>query len=237
MIIGNGFLAHSFSHYIDSKNIVLFTSGVSNSQETNQIAFDRERNLLSQMLEDQSNKKLVYFGTCSIYDVDVIESTYVQHKIAMEKLVEKHPNYQIFRLPVIAGYSKNPHTLLNFLYKQISTESTFELWKNASRNIVDIDFVKIVCSSLIDQNLYLNSAINIAAPEQSSLVSIVKVFEKILDKKSHDVPINKGCEYTIPIPELSNILKKESLENYNMEEILMKYFMDKRKSKNLVKKC
>lgn len=227
MIIGNGFLAHIFTHYKDSKDVILFASGVSNSQETNQIKFERERKLLSQTLVTHWNKKFVYFGTCSIYDEDVIKRPYVQHKITMEKLVAKHPNYQIFRLPVIAGYSKNPYTLLNFLYNQISTDSVFELWENATRNIVDIDFVKTVCSSFIDQNLYLNSAINIAAPEQSNLPSIIKVFEKILDKKAYDIPINKGCKYAIPILELLSIVNNELVENYNMEDILMKYFIDK----------
>lgn len=226
MIIGNGFLAHSFNHYKESENIIIFAAGVSNSQDMHQNSFEREKQLLSQTLEVYSGKKIVYFGTCSIYDLDIIESPYVQHKIAMEKLVAEYSNYQIFRLPIIAGHSKNPHTLLNFLYNKVLTESSFSLWEHATRNIVDIDFVKTVCSMFIDQDMYLNSATNIAVPKQTALIVIVKAFENILNKKAHYIPINRGCKYTIPILELSSLLNKELFENYNIEDILRKYFSD-----------
>jgi hypothetical protein len=49
--------------------------------------------------------------------------------------------YYIFRLGHVAGGSAQPSTILSFLYKAIKDGTSFNLWKHASRNIIDIDDV------------------------------------------------------------------------------------------------
>lgn len=46
MIVGNGLIAKEFLEYSNSKNILIFASGVSNSKEERVDEFLREENLL-----------------------------------------------------------------------------------------------------------------------------------------------------------------------------------------------
>ncbi|MEJ2498930.1 MAG: hypothetical protein P8Y46_06430 [Sulfurovaceae bacterium] len=51
MIIGNGMLAHEFSDYKDDNDIIIFASGVSNSGETRESEFEREKELLTKTID------------------------------------------------------------------------------------------------------------------------------------------------------------------------------------------
>ena len=85
MVIGNGLVAKGFSAYNRDSNIVVFASGVSNSTTTSEAAFSREAGLLSEILRQHTEKKIVYISTCSIYDESLNDSAYVRHKLAMAK--------------------------------------------------------------------------------------------------------------------------------------------------------
>ena len=68
MIVGTGLLATAFNMYKDCNKVLIFASGVSNSAEQNDGEFEREINLLKTFID--TDMKLVYFGTTSIYDED-----------------------------------------------------------------------------------------------------------------------------------------------------------------------
>ena len=87
--------------YSDNQDVVIFASGVSNSSETRQEAFEREKALLSHWA--RGGHRLVYFSTCSVADPSQIRKPYVRHKLEMESIVEGTGSYVIFRLPQIVG--------------------------------------------------------------------------------------------------------------------------------------
>ena len=61
MIVGDGLIANKLK-FIDSEDIIIFASGVSNSNENNESEFERERELLSTFIG--YDKKLIYFSSC-----------------------------------------------------------------------------------------------------------------------------------------------------------------------------
>ena len=116
MVIGKGMMARAFSLYRSNNNVVVFASGVSNSRESSRKAFFRERNLLRECIATNGNKIIVYFSTWSIYDRMLKETPYVQHKIKMEKIIQRHAGtYLILRLPQVVGKTNN-RTLINYFY-------------------------------------------------------------------------------------------------------------------------
>jgi hypothetical protein len=66
LIIGNGLIASAFKK---NKDVIIFASGVSKSQEVRCAEFFRERKLLVDAL--QLKKYIVYFGTCSVNDPEL----------------------------------------------------------------------------------------------------------------------------------------------------------------------
>ena len=151
MIIGSGLIATTFMPiYRDNHNVCIFASGVSNSKCIDPKEFKRERQLLMKSLRQYIDKNtFIYFSTCSISDPNTVNSMYVKHKLEMESLVSFHPGYLVFRLPQVVGYGGNIHNLLNFLFTSIKTEKKFQLWKNASRNILDVEDIPALTEPFI----------------------------------------------------------------------------------------
>ena len=141
MIIGSGLLAKAFTRrYADSAAVWIYAAGVSNSSCSDETEYERERERLTKALADgAAADAFVYFSTCSIGDPTAANSFYVRHKIRMEALVATHRRHVIVRLPQIAGATPNPHTLLNYLFARVSRSEAFTAWRNASRNVIDID--------------------------------------------------------------------------------------------------
>jgi hypothetical protein len=106
LIIGHGDIA---SVLRDREDRVYFASGVSNSLETRELEYQRERTLL---LSQDSIRHLVYFSSLSVFYSD---TRYAQHKKDMENVVKDNfSTYTIIRLGNIT-WGKNPHTLINYL--------------------------------------------------------------------------------------------------------------------------
>src|SRR5690606_20766753 len=104
MIIGRGLIASIFTHY-DQDDLMIFASGVSNSLEVSAAEFEREKSLLINTLNTYSDKKIIYFSTCSICDPSKKESPYVLHKLAMEQLIEEHAeSYIVLRIGNVVGH-------------------------------------------------------------------------------------------------------------------------------------
>ena len=143
MIFGSGLLARAFGpQFANSATSCVYAAGVSNSNCSDQREFDREQDrLMVAMGQHRSAELFLYFGTCSANGPLGSASPYVQHKIKMEKIVEEHPRYLILRLPQTAGKTENPHTLLNYIFARIIRSERFQVWKNARRNIIDVDDV------------------------------------------------------------------------------------------------
>ncbi|MFQ6310265.1 hypothetical protein [Lysobacter capsici] len=99
MIVGNGLIAEAFkARYEHDRTVVIFASGVSNSSETSEQAFLRERRLLLETLRTAEGK-FVYFSTCSLTDADRQATPYAVHKLEMESLVFAYRDAWCFACP------------------------------------------------------------------------------------------------------------------------------------------
>ena len=138
MIIGNGLIAKSFKkekNYF--KNVIIFASGVSNSKNTNFKDFQREKKLVKNFLKKKKEKKFIYFSTLDIFRNK--KTPYINHKINLEKLLIKEKNVLIVRLPQLVGFSKNKHTLFNYLKTNLKNNKKIIIFKKFYRNFIDVD--------------------------------------------------------------------------------------------------
>jgi len=127
VIVGSGDIA---SAIIDREGLLFFASGVSNSQETRESEYQREKDLL---LEQDRSKHLVYFGSLSIF---YSEGRYAKHKKEVEDLVkENFERHTIMRLGNIV-WGNNPHTIINYFRNRIKEGKSLEI-QDTYRYIVD----------------------------------------------------------------------------------------------------
>ncbi len=227
MIVGNGIMAKAFSTYSDDAEIIIFASGVPNSQELRVEAFNRERALLLDTIKNNANKFLVYFSTCSMHDPASANTPYVEHKLAIENLIqERCLKYNIFRVSQVVARATNK-TLVKYLYDRICACKKFNVWKNSDRNLIDIDDVYFFVNSVIEQKVNQNQVINVANPMSMSIISIVEMMEDIIGKKAHYQLLDRGDKYKkINLNVMKNVFKDDfSIFNDNYyRTILEKYY-------------
>jgi len=174
MIIGSGLVASGLH---DMPGTVLYAAGVSNSKCEDADEFLRDKHRLASHLAHPG--LFVYFSTCS-----PAESPYVEHKRACEQWVKDRGNYLICRLPIVAGKTPNPHTLLNFLYSRVARSEKFDLIPEARRNIIDMIDVSTIVRWLV-KNGAKDETVNVAAPVDYSMRQIVGHFETLLNKPAY----------------------------------------------------
>jgi nucleoside-diphosphate-sugar epimerase len=225
VIVGSGMLAHAFKNRKMNANVVLFASGVSNSLENRLSAFERERLLLENALSTSKDKTIIYFSTCSIYDHSVNNNAYVKHKLLMENLIEKSGNnYLICRVSNVVGRNGNRNTIFNFLIDKIKNQESFDIWKNAERNLIDIDDVVFIVNQLIEKGK-MNTVVNVANNKNYRITDIVEKMEMFNHKTGKYNLLDKGFPLTIDVSYLNeNISEYADLfdENYIMN-LLNKY--------------
>lgn len=225
MIVGNGLIANLFKNE-DRENVVFFASGVSNSLETDKSAFLREENLIRKTIKENPNKIFIYFSTCSIYDSSKNGSSYVNHKLKMERLVEElAKKYVILRVSNAVGKGGNPNLLMNYLVNSVKEEKIINVHTLATRNLIDADDIKNITLELIDQGR-LNQIINVAYLENFSTLEILEILEKFFSKNAKTELHKSGQTYKISIPEVEQYFIKHQLtnkENYLLR-ILERYY-------------
>ncbi len=209
MIIGSGLLAHAFSRdFLQREDVCIYAAGVSNSSCADMGEFARESKRLEAALQQALHADtFVYFGTCSVSDPEVSNTPYVQHKLAMEQMAREHHGNLILRLPQVAGKTPNPHTLLNFLYARISRSESFNLWRHAKRNIIDVDDVAAIAYQLIANNSARNLTYNIANSINYLMAEIVSTIESVVGKRAIYEIVERGSEYLIDTSSTFHVLE------------------------------
>lgn len=227
MIVGNGMIAKRFKDYELNDNIIIFASGISNSANKLHSEFEREANLLNTTIKNNSNKRIIYFSTCSIYDPSLENSLYVRHKKNIESLIIKGASkYTIFRVSNPIGATTNKHTLLNYFIEHILLKQEIIVWKNASRNILDIDDMFVICNEIIHENLFLNTTVNIANPHNYKVMYILSAIEKHFNTHGHFDFIDKGGDPKIDTSAIQPIFDKFNFtftDNY-LPDLLQKFY-------------
>ena len=200
MIVGNGLIANLFREN-DRENVVFFASGVSNSLETDKSAFLREENLIRNTIKENPNKIFIYFSTCSIYDSSKNGSSYVNHKLKMEQIVEELANqFLILRVSNAVGKGGNPNLLMNYLVNAFHQEKEITVHTLATRNLIDADDIKNITLKFINENSF-NKIINVAYLENFSTIQILEILEKHFNKTAKTSLVKSGQSYLISIPE------------------------------------
>jgi dTDP-4-dehydrorhamnose reductase len=226
MIVGNGMMARAFSSYEMSPEVLVFASGVSDSREKNEAAFHREEYLLREHLAAHNESIFVYFSTCSICDLKLKTSEYVNHKMKMEEIIRSEATkYLIFRLPQAVGKTKSP-TLVNYLYNMVWSGQQFEVWTKAYRYLIDCEDAFKICSYIIERRMFMNSTVNVAPPVKIIAPKIVEIIEQVLNKKGNYVLVDKGSECDIDLQDIMPIIKEIGLEfdEGYPERVIRKYY-------------
>ena len=228
MIFGSGLLARAFGpQFANSATSCVYAAGVSNSNCSDQREFDREQDrLMVAMGQHRSAELFLYFGTCSANGLLASTSPYVQHKIKMEKIVEEHPRYLILRLPQTAEKTENPHTLLNYIFARIIRSERFRVWKNARRNIIDVDDVVLIAIGLALEEGVRRESINVANFLDSAMVDIVELMAKVVGKKAIYDCLDRGDAYPIDTRRIREVAPRCGVifgPKY-LEIVIRKYF-------------
>ncbi len=189
-------IATAFGRARGLRGTVLYAAGVSNSSCTRQSEFDRERARLTESLLNPG--LFIYVSTCSTED-----KPYTHHKRAMEELVKARGDYLIVRLPIVAGPTTNPHTLLNFLYSRILRSEEFDLFTLSARNVIDVADAATILEWLVRGGAH-NETVNVAAPHDYSVEYIVKLFEQITGKKAVTNRIAQGDSQDIDVRRIAD---------------------------------
>jgi UDP-2-acetamido-2,6-beta-L-arabino-hexul-4-ose reductase len=227
MVIGSGMIAKRFSDYAVDNKFLIFASGVSNSVLNDPNSFKRESDLLYDVIKKDSQKTIVYFSTCSIYDPSMKKSAYIHHKLKMEDIIKTSGiNYTIFRVSNPIGNTENPNTVLNYFIEHIREKKKFVVWKYASRNLIDIDDMYLVCHYILSKNLFENHKVNIANPVNYSVIYIVQAIEKHFGVKGNYQLADKGNSPLIDTSAIQPILSKLKINfgSSYLSDVLQKYF-------------
>lgn len=220
MIIGNGLLANSFKD-IDNDDIILFCSGVSNSEEKNESEFNREIDLLYGLKELCKYKKIIYFSTTSVCDKSD-DRPYIIHKRKIEKYLGN--NNLIIRLSQVIGEGGNKNNLIPFIANKLLKNEKIIIKENAKRCILDVDDVKMVVGSLIHKT----GTINFSNIEIVSSIELVYMMSEILNthknidiikSESNYIPNNDDC--------VNNLIYKIDKKDYTRKTII-KYYENSR---------
>ncbi|AEI13944.1 hypothetical protein Flexsi_0252 [Flexistipes sinusarabici DSM 4947] len=229
MIIGSGQIAKAFTHE-DSKDVLIFASGVANSKCTDKNEFIREENLLKKNLKLSNNKKFVYFSSCALSAKDYPLNEYYLHKKNMENIIRaKSENYYIIRLPQLIGnIFKEHNTLLNFLHHKIINEESFFIYKDGFRYVIEVNDVKLLVTKFI-YKMPPRQVVDFANPYRYTIFEIVDAFEKILNKQAHYKVIDKHDSYYLNLKAM-----KEFIKNFSVKIDFSEKYLEEKLGKKLI---
>lgn len=198
MLLGDGLLARAFAPFFEGdETIVVFASGVSDSQCTTASEFEREAQLLRASISKYASAEaFLYFSTCSIFDPCSRDSPYVEHKLRMEEVASLHGSHIVLRLPVIVGSTGNRKSLVRFLADRILAEEPIEVWKNAGRYLIDVDDVVGICLDLVNTEMARNERVNVAGPNDIPLPELVETLARVIGKRPICAHVARGARYS-----------------------------------------
>jgi nucleoside-diphosphate-sugar epimerase len=228
VIVGNGLIAKAFSaKFHSAHDALIFASGVSDSTSTDEAQFERERRLIEAALAAHTGR-FVYFSSCAAGDPSGASvSAYIRHKQQMEAIVLSGDDSLVLRLPQVVGRTGNPHTLTNFLHTCITQGIAFTIWKNAERNLIDVDDVVAIANELIRRPDSRQRVFSIAAPVSLPMPTIVHIFERLLGRKGHYSVEERGAPLIIDSAESNATAEALGIKfgpEYT-ERILRKYYV------------
>jgi UDP-2-acetamido-2,6-beta-L-arabino-hexul-4-ose reductase len=211
MIVGFGLIGSSLMS-VDYSGVTVFASGVSNSQETNQGSFSRERELLKRHLSQPRESHLIYISTCSVHDSLQNASPYIEHKKEMEKLVLSEPRTSIVRLPNVVGPNGNKRNLVNYLVGAITSGERVFVQELAKRYLLGVDEMRALIHAYISQGPEEGAIVEFAPPFSTPVLELVAQIEQILDLEANVEIAGGGSSYPIDFGSTAHFSKAIGLE-------------------------
>lgn len=211
MIVGTGLIGSSLIG-VDVPVVTVFASGVSNSQETSQDGFCRERELLQSHLSQPRENHLIYISTCSINESLQASSPYIVHKIEMEELTLSEPNTSIVRLPNVVGPIGNKKNLVNYIVDAIVSGEKISVQELAKRHLLGVDEMKSLIGAYISQGPENGVIVEFAPPFSTSVAELVAQIEEILDLEANVEIVGGGSSYPIDFTATAHYSKSSGVE-------------------------
>lgn len=168
-IVGGGFLARNLQDAFGDRypRVTAFAAGVSSTSVSAAEEFDREADLLYQVLREcrREGRALLFFSTASfaMYGAPPVParesdplfppSVYGRHKLALESSVRSAGvEYLVLRLSHLVGRHQRPHQMLPGITRQVlAGEVTIQ--QGAHRDLLDVQDLLHVIGSLLDQGV------------------------------------------------------------------------------------
>ena len=224
MIVGKGLIATGFENSKeDYSNYVIFASGVSNSKETSDNEYNREKNLILKTIEKNKDLKIIYFSSIL---VDTTKNKYFENKLEVENIIKENSNnYIIFRIPQIVGKNGNPKNLVNHIKNSILNEDEITINSNVERSLLDIDDLVSIVDYCKDKTNC--KTLKISGIEKIKVFTLCELIGNLVNKKPrlkivYDI---EHDNWSVKNSKLINdaIIKIKSIDyNYN---ILKKYII------------
>ena len=134
--------------------------------------------------------------------------------------------FYIFRVSNLVGQSGNRNTILNFYVYHILNGINFDLWTDATRNLIDIDDMYKIADYILKTGAAQNQVINIANTENYTTQEIITAIENLWNTRANYIPIPKGHPFTIDLTTTSPIMEELGIrfgKNY-LPNLLRKYY-------------
>ena len=220
VVHGGGMMATTM-RTLPSVSAAIFAAGVSNSQETSDSEYSRERNELEQFIKANITEKIIYFSS---YVAAEGVSRYADHKREVEALVEERGrDFLILRLPQVVGRTTN-RTLVNYLVGSAINGTRITLERNAFRSLLDVvDVGRIVCL-LIERNVS-RETVSVGPPTPISVLDIVRYIESILQLTIERTTVDRGDHQGADLSRMLQLIGRGDpicAENYQYS-VLKKY--------------
>ncbi len=226
MITGNGMVATALARFRDRDDVLIFASGVSNSSESDERCYSREKNLLLSLCSYQE-RTLVYFSTCSVFDPVLKDARYIAHKREMEDLVRHNfSRHLVLRLPTLVGVTDNPYTFFSSFRNKIARGEELVIHRSACRYLMDVSDVEMIIDLFLRDSDLCRGSYNVAYDNPMNVVEIVKIMEEVSGKEAVKVLVDKGNCFDFDRSAFRNALSRNNFtipNNYN-RRIIQKYF-------------
>lgn len=224
MIIGNGLIASVFKNSkIDYANYIIFASGVSNSQETSDDEYEREKDLVIKTINENKGLKIIYFS--SILS-DTTKNKYFENKLEIEEIIKSiSNNYIIFRLPQIIGGNGNPRNLVNYFKNSIINGDEIIINNRLERSLLDIDDLFKIVNYCKDK--VTCETLNVSGIEKINVFTLCNLIGIFLNKKPiikiiDNIKYDNWCVDNSPI--INEAIKNIDSLNYT-NTVLKKYLI------------
>ncbi len=141
-------------------------------------------------------------------------------------LQKQQKQFYIFRISNLVGRSDNPNTVLNFFFYHIRHVINFDLWSNATRNLLDIDDMYKIIDYILQKKTFKNDIINIANPVNYSVIEIITAIETLMGVRANYIPISKGKDFVIDVSLISPLFTKLNIHfgKTYLTNLLQKYY-------------